>query len=192
MNVYSIFSWAPTVRSTIAFWSFSTPPPSFFLFHPSFSFFIFEMLPFLLELFSTSFSELCSRTSYQYGSNSRGHGVERVERHLEPWAPWKVFTRPPRAWFSLHAVFRRASAAHFCVTPYSRPLYFLDSNKHFWAENDTYLTLPHLTLTLTSWQNVQFQSFLFNPTGKAPPTRGRSVLKKEKKEKNNLEDSFRL
>ena len=29
--------------------------------------------------------------------------------------------------------------------------------------------------------NFQFQPFLFNPTGKAPPTRGRYVLKKDKK-----------
>ena len=31
-----------------------------------------------------------------------------------------------KAWFSLQAVFRRASAAHFCVITNSRPLYFLE------------------------------------------------------------------
>ena len=35
--------------------------------------------------------------------------------------PENLFTRPPWAWFSFHAGFRRASAAHFCVIPYSRP-----------------------------------------------------------------------
>ena len=78
------------------------------------------LLFFLLEPFSKSFSELCSRFKINIETIE---GVMESEGGTTPgtMSTQKFFTRPPMAWFSLQAVFRRASAAHFCVIPYSRP-----------------------------------------------------------------------
>ena len=46
-----------------------------------------------------------------------------------------------------------------------------------------FLTNKYLIDTYNSKTNFQFQPFRSNPTGKAPPTRGRSVLKKEKRKR---------
>ena len=110
----------------------------------------------------------------------------------------KVFTRPQRTWFSLHAVFRRASAAHFCVTPYSRPLYFLYRKPHCLSEKTT-LTQHFFSFSApfsfsTSQKEQLFHAFvsrLFLRVGvrwRARVRAGPVVLKKEKRKKKGKKD----
>ena len=92
----------------------------FFIGQNVISFVIFLLLAlFARIIFDFNFLN-CARDSISNWIELRG----AMKGCSDTWShghPAKLFTRPPRAWFSSQAVFRRASAAHFCVIPYSRP-----------------------------------------------------------------------